>query len=112
MLNKMETQTIPEAVEVDRLPGGGVWVVLRKNITETERPPEDGDATQIIYTADEAAFLLPGDRDETAESILEGFDDWWIYGECWTGAPSAPTVAEQLASLNEIAAAIIERGLI
>lgn len=99
-------------VEVDRLPDGGTWVKLRKNITEVERPPEDGSTPQAIFTADEAAFMLPGDRDETAESILEGFGDWWIYGECWTGVPSAPTVAEQLASLNEIAAAIIGRGLI
>lgn len=112
MFNYMETQTLPEVVELDRLPDGGTWVKLRKNIAETERLLEDTGSSQIIYTADEVTFMLPAERDETIESILEGFNDWWIYGECWTGVPVMPSIAEQLANLNEIAAVLIERGLI
>lgn len=111
MYRMSESNALPESAILETLPNGGIWVILHRNIEQTENPGEDGTA-QIIYRAEEVTFRLPAGREETAESIAASLDDWWLYGEGWTPrSDDVPTTDERLTAVEAIAAIILDGGL-
>lgn len=68
-----------------------VW--LTDNVEEVQQEE------QTIYEYDELVFALPEDRHETAETIEEAFDAWWLYG---CEDHSEPTLEERVTILEEI----------
>lgn len=102
----------PPRVGFEELPDGVVAVRLYDSIRDEAATVEDGPEIQEgeHWVADEVAFVIPADRaeGETAETIENNFASWWMYGEGWEGAESAPTVEERLEVIEDFMAAMLE----
>ena len=83
----------PDKVKLENLQEGKTVVRLADHITEEvvdERPS---------FTYDEVVFNLPEDREETVETITEGFAAWWEFGQQEEEAEA--TLEERLAALED-----------
>lgn len=84
----------PEAVVIEKLPGGTRRVVLSRNFTAHQ--DEDGTSWQ----GEQAIFALEPDRTETKEEIAASFDGWWEYAASYIQDNTAPTVEQRLESVE------------
>lgn len=84
----------PEAVVIEKLPGGTRRVVLSRNFVEHQ--DEDGTS----WVGEQAVFTLEYDRAETAEDIATSFDGWWEYAASYSQGNDSPTVEQRLESVE------------
>ena len=94
---KTQSSSMPQAVNLERLPEGPVIVRLAANIHEAETE----DEISTIYEYDEVIFQLPDDRaEETAESIQADFSAWWEYGQ--QAEEEEVTIEDRLSALEDM----------
>ena len=91
----------PEAVVIEKLPGGTRRVVLSRNFSEHQG--EEGTS----WVGEQAVFTLDYDRSEGREEIEAVFDDWWRYASCCDIGGKEPTVEERLESVENAILAMI-----
>lgn len=84
----------PEAVLIEKLPGGTRRVVLSRNFAECQ--DEDGTS----WRGEQAVFVLEPDRAETADDITAAFDGWWEYAAVYSQDNTTPTVEQRLESVE------------
>lgn len=84
----------PEAVLIEKLPGGTRRVVLSRNFAAHQ----DDDGTG--WRGEQAVFVLEPDRMESAEDIAAGFDGWWEYAAAYSQDSATPTVEQRLESVE------------
>ena len=91
-----EAVTSPKKVTVEVLPEGKTLVRLADNIKKNKDP----ETEQTTYQYNEVVFYMPDDRtEETAESIQEDFNGWWIFGQ---EEEQEATLEDRIAALEEM----------
>lgn len=99
---KVMCATAPEKVTEELLPEGGRRIVLSANFKAFENADGSG------WCGEQADFLLPADRTETAADIEESFDDWWTYAIGYDPAAAAPTLVDRVNDLESALLALLE----
>lgn len=87
----------PSSVVVEQRDGDR-RVLLRDHIEEVRIT--EGKVKQTVYQYDEVVFIMPEDREETVESIVENFSSWWTYGA--QPEEPAPTLEERIQVLEDV----------
>lgn len=99
---KVMCATAPEKVTEELLPEGGRRIVLSANFEAFEN--EDGSG----WCGEQADFLLPADRAESAADIEESFDDWWTYAVGYDPTAPVPSLEDRVNDLESALLTLLE----
>lgn len=102
LYGKVMCSAAPEKVTEELLPEGSRRIVLSANFAAFEN--EDGSG----WCGEQADFLLPADRTETAADIEESFDDWWEYAVGYDPTAAAPSLEDRVNDLESVLLTLLE----
>lgn len=101
----VQSAELPNKVDIENLPDGNKIVRLHDRvlkITPISLDEENQNGEYFGYQYDEVVFPLPYDREETASSIEESFEDWWAYGEQAPLKDAVPTLEQRVSDLEDM----------
>ena len=84
----VDSDTRPEKILVENLPGGLKTVRLTKHVEEYQMEDTPG---RTMYRYNEVVFDAPAHLELDDSIIEESFDEWWAYGESWDGDSARKT---------------------
>ena len=99
---KVMCAAAPEKVTEELLPEGGRRIVLSADFAEIE------NADGSCWCGNQADFLLPTDRTETAADIEESFSDWWEYAVGYDPTAPVPSLEDRVNDLESALLALLE----